>query len=223
MTASSLGRAAPALACCAVVLLAGCGSKKHATEAGLRLQREDLAAVAQALSQAAPQALAEAAATKAAWPLVADGLPTDADPEDAAKIAAATSAARRVDLPNAFTEANAIKLTGPGVGISSAFRSFVGLCGRSWQMIVYALAAERRGGEPARFARANVALYIESVYDANFGLAQIGKKLLKGYQQVGGAAAFDGTLPEGEVDRLASIYSESNFRLDPHDGVKLGS
>ncbi len=98
-------------------------------------------------------------------------------------------------LPQAFTELGGTKLTGPGVGISSAFRSFLGLCGRSWEMIGYALAAERRGGDAARFARANIALYIESVYDSNFGLAQIGEKLAKGYQQLGGAKTMGETLP----------------------------
>jgi hypothetical protein len=223
VAASALGRAAPALICCAAVLLAGCGSKKPATGAGIRLQREDLAAVASALSQAAPRALAEAAATKAVWPLVAGGLPADLDVEGAARIAAASRAAHAVELPPLFTELTAKTLTGPGVGIANAFRSFLELSRTSWQMIVYTLTAERGGGEPGRFARANVALYIESVYDANFGLAQIGKNLMKGYEQVGGPAAFGETLSAGEVRRLASIYSEPNFRLHPHDGVRLGS
>ena len=44
-------------------------------------------------------------------------------------------------------------------------------------------------GSPAsaRFARENVALYIESVYDGHFDLAQIGKKLPAAYRTLGGA------------------------------------
>lgn len=224
MTASALGRAAPALLCCAAVLLAcGCGSKKHATLAGLQLQREDLAAAAKALSQAAPEALAEASATRAAWPLIADGLPASVDGGGAARIEAATLAAHRVKLPPAFTELGSTKLTGPAVGISSAFGSFLGLCGRSWAMIGYSLSAQLRGGEAARFAHANAPLYIESIYDSNFGLAQIGKKLTKGYEQLGGETEFGEALTPAEVQRLASVYSEPDFRLHPHDGVRLGS
>ena len=35
----------------------------------------------------------------------------------------------------------------------------------------------------ARFARENVPLYIDSVYDAHFGLGQIGKQLRRGLQE----------------------------------------
>ena len=75
----------------------------------------------------------------------------------------------------------------------------------------------------ARFARENVALYIESVYDGHFALAQIGKQLLDGYRTLGGQAPFGGTLTQAEVDALASAYSEAADRLHPHVGVRLGS
>ena len=68
-----------------------------------------------------------------------------------------------------------------------------------------------------------MALYIESVYDAHFGLAQIGKKLLAGYRKLGGQAAFGAALTQGEVDALADAYSEATDRLHPHVGVRLGS
>jgi hypothetical protein len=61
------------------------------------------------------------------------------------------------------------------------------------------------------------------VYDAHFGLAQIGKKLLDGWEKLGGSGAFGASLPRGEVERLAGLYSEASDRLHPHDGVKLGS
>ena len=75
----------------------------------------------------------------------------------------------------------------------------------------------------ARFARANVALYIESVYDAHFSLAQIGKQLVKGYKELGGEAAFGASLTQAEIDGLAATYSEATDRLYPHVGVRLGS
>ncbi len=75
----------------------------------------------------------------------------------------------------------------------------------------------------ARFARDNVALYIESIYDGHFDLAQIGKKLSAGYAKLGGAAAFGNTLTPAEVSSLADAYSEASARLHPHVGVRLGS
>ena len=64
-------------------------------------------------------------------------------------------------------------------------------------------------GSPAgaRFARENVALYIESVYDGHFDLAQIGKQLSDGYRELGGPAAFGRALTQAEVDALARVYS----------------
>ena len=75
----------------------------------------------------------------------------------------------------------------------------------------------------ARFARANVALYIESVYDAHFSLAQIGKHLLAAYKTLGGGGAFGASLTPAEVDALARAYSEGQDRLYPHVGVRFGS
>ena len=75
----------------------------------------------------------------------------------------------------------------------------------------------------ARFARANVDLYIESVYDGHFELAQIADKLHKGYENLGGPAAFGESLTPAEVNALAAAYSEASARLRPHVGVRLGS
>ncbi len=80
-------------------------------------------------------------------------------------------------------------------------------------------AAARRPASPAPTSP----LYIESVYDGHFGLAQIGKNLLAGYQKLGGPAAFGTALTQAEVARLAAAYSEPAVRLHPHPGVKLGS
>jgi hypothetical protein len=202
---------------------AGCGSGKHATEAGLRLQREDLVAAAGALERASGEVAGESAATKAAWPLIANGLSPSLGAAGEAKIAAAARAAAGLKLPGVFGETHAAQLTGPGAEISGAFRNFAGLTSRGWEMIDYTLIRERRGGAAASFARENVALYIESVYDGHFGLSQIGKKLLAGWEKLGGPAGFGSSLPRAKVERLAGVYSERNYRLHPHDGVRLGS
>ena len=206
----------------AAVFGVGCGSSGHATEAGLRLQREDLISAVRALEQSSREVAGETAATKVAWRYVANGLSSSPSGAEAAAIAKATRVASALKLPSVFDESSASGLTGPAASISGAFRSFHGLTGRGWQMISYTL--ERSAGRTgAGFARANVALYIESVYDGHFSLAQIGKKLLAGWEKLGGTGAFGASLPRAEVERLAGLYSERSFRLHPHDGVKLGS
>ena len=102
-------------------------------------------------------------------------------------------------------------------------RSYALLCARGWKLLLASLA-QIESGTPAaaRFARANAPLYIESVYDAHFTLAQIGKKLLAGYDKLGGPRAFGAALTKAEVDGLAGAYSEASDRLHPHVGVRLG-
>jgi len=229
VTAGRLRKAALLLASGAAVVFGvlgatGCGSNSRATEAGLRLQREDLIATARTLEQASGEVASEGAATKAAWPLVANGLSPTLDAAAQAKIAAAARTATALKMPSLFSELRAAELTGPAASISGEFSNFVGLSSHGWQMIDYALGRERSGSATAaRFARANVALYIESVYDGHFGLSQIGKRLLSGWESLGGPGAFGAALPRAEVERLAALYSERNYRLHPHDGVKLGS
>ena len=61
----------------AALVVAGCGSGVHATAPKSRLQREDLVVVAHALAAQEPAVENEVQATKAAWPLLIDGLPAD--------------------------------------------------------------------------------------------------------------------------------------------------
>ncbi|HEX4436199.1 MAG TPA: hypothetical protein VH061_05325 [Solirubrobacteraceae bacterium] len=223
MQTGILRRAALLLAGGAALSMAGCGSGTQATQTGLRLQREDLIATAQALGQAQGEVAREVAATKSAWPLVANGLPAEIATEDEAKIATAARLALALKLPGVLDERRSEGLTGAGASLAGTFRSFAELSGRGWQMIQASYLAGRSDTSAASFDRANVALYIESVYDAHFGLAQIGKKLLAGYEKLGGPAIFGSSLPRAEVERLARAYSESSCRLHPHAGVKLGS
>jgi hypothetical protein len=202
----------------------GCGGAHVATtQAELGLQRQELAAVSRALAASESAVGREVAATKAAWPLVDNGLPAETRAL-AGPVSAAAASAARVPLPALFGEAPAASLTGPASGLAGLFRTYSGLSTRGWQMIA-ASAGQIRNGSPAgaRFARENVALYIESVYDAHFALAQIGKQLSRAYTMLGGPAAFDGSLSQAEVNALGEAYSEAADRLHPHAGVRLGS
>jgi hypothetical protein len=115
-------------------------------------------------------------------------------------------------------------LTGPSASISGTYRTFTTLAGRGFALIDSATRAISEGSRAgARFARANVALYIESVYDAHYALAQIGKKVGAGYRKLGGSVAFAGVLEASEVQQLEKFYSEENCHLRPHAGVKIGS
>jgi hypothetical protein len=166
----------------------------------------------------------EVSATKAAWPLIANGLPPSPTPAERARINAASRRAAQIPLPALFDEVSAATLTGPAAHLAGLFRSFRGLSTRGWQLIDAALQQSARGlSAAAGFARANVALYIESVYDAHFGLAQLGKQLADGYRKLGGPSDFGTTLMQAEVDRVSATYSEANDRLHPHVGVRLGS
>lgn len=202
---------------------AGCGGKKP-TQAELRLRREDLVAVSHALQSVEGPVSSEVAATKLAWPLVANGLPAHPASIPNSPIAAATHSAALVQVPALMQDAEAAALTGPGSELAGLFRSFTGLATRGWQQIGF-LTQQIEYGSPvaARFARENVALYIESVYDGHFTLAQIGKKLRAGYKTLGGPRTFGGSLTQAEVDALADAYSEQADRLHPHVGARLGS
>jgi hypothetical protein len=205
--------------------LAGCGDTSS-TPAELRLQREDLVAVSRALATVERPVAIEVAAAKRAWPLIANGLPTGAGPLAGARapVATAATSATRIPTPPVLGEAQADSLTGPGAGLAGLFRNYIGLTTRGWTL-TSAATDQIEHGSPAiaRFARENVGLYIESVYDGHFDLAQIDKHLTDGYHQLGGPAAFGSTLTEAEVDSLGNAYSEARVRLHPHVGVRLGS
>jgi hypothetical protein len=210
----------------ALVTAAGCsGSSRIAsTPAALRLQREDFVAVSRALQTVGVPVAREVAATKMAWPLIANGLPAGSPSSVGPSASAAAEVAAKVKVPGLLEESKAASLTGPASQLAGLFSSFSGLTSRGWELIVAAIDAIEHGSPTgARFARANAALYIDSVYDGHFTLAQIGKNLLDGYRMLGGQAAFGTALSQAEVDALAHIYSEPADRLHPHVGVRLGS
>lgn len=166
---------------------------------------------------------AEVAATKGAWPLVAHGLPTDVSSISRSAIATAAQRASQLKLPPLFQERRARAITGPGAAMAALFRSYAVLGARGWTLIGSAIDQIEHGSPTAaRFARANVSLYVDSVYDSHFDLAQIGKQLLAGYKKLGGSAAFGSSLTEAEVSQLAGAYSEGRDRLHPHPVLKAG-
>ncbi len=207
-------------------VLAGCGGARSSasTPAAEGLQREDLVAVSRGLRQAERSVGREMAAARIAWPLVANGLPAKIPPGVRPAVSAASAAARGIVVTPLMSETQARSLTGPAAGIAGLFRAFNGLTERGWTL-TGAAAEEIEGGSAAaaRFARENVALYIDSVYDGHFDATLIGKSLPAGYKKLGGASAFGGALTQAEVDALAGAYSPATERLHPHPGVKLGS
>ncbi len=210
----------------AATAFGGCGSSsRQLTPAALRLQREDLVAVAAALREVRPETEREVAATKAAWPLIANGLPGDVSSISSAPRAAdAAEGASRLSLPALFGEQQAATLTGPAAELAGLFRSYALLSSRGWRLLDAAVDQVQSGSPAsARFARENAALYIESIYDGHFTLAQVGKKLTVGYQKLGGSRRFGASLRQTDVDQLARTYSEASVRLHPHVGVRLGS
>jgi hypothetical protein len=202
----------------------GCGGTTNgSSDPAVELQRQDLAAVTRALTGTQSSVDRAVAAGKRAWPLVVNGLSADASAARGSPIAAAGESAAQVKVPPLLGEEQAASLTGPAAELAGLFRAYVGLTGRGWKMIAASIDQIERGPPAsARFARDNVALYIESVYDGNFTLAQIGKHLREGYRRLGGAAAF-ANLSQQQVNALASAYSEAADRLHPHVGVRLGS
>jgi hypothetical protein len=208
-------------------LLAGCGSSNSAsTPAAERLQREDLVATVHGLRRAEASTAREMASARIAWPLVANGLPATATipPVTQTALSAASTAARAIVVPPLMRKPQARSLTGPAAGIAGLFQTFSGLTERGWTLTA-AAGDEIAGGSPvaARFARENVPLYIDSVYDGHFDAGLIGSSLLKGYTALGGVAAFGGALTQAEVDALAGAYSPASEQLHPHPGVKLGA
>jgi hypothetical protein len=206
-------------------VMSGCGGT-HRSLAELRLEREDLIIVSRALKQVEGPVAVEVAATKRAWPLIVDGLPAGAQALASARAPVTTAAvsAARIKTPPLLAEALAASLTGPASPLAALFRTYTGLATRGWTLIRAAIDQIEHGSPAsARFARENVALYIESVYDGHFDLAQIDKKLRAGYRTLGGQPQFGSALTQSEVNALADTYSEATDRLHPHVGVRLGS
>ena len=87
-------------------------------------------------------------------------------PATGTALSAASGAARAIVLPPPMSKERARSLTGPASGITGLFQTFDGLTERGWTLT--AAASDQIDSAPAataRFARENVPLYIDSVYD----------------------------------------------------------
>ena len=203
---------------------AGCGRASAPSPAELALEREDLVFVARTLQSVQGEAAAEVAASRAAWPQLYAGLPPRSSGLYSPQIRSAIETAGRLDLPTLFEPRPAAALTGPASGITGLYRAYSGLATRGWQMIGATIGQIEHGKPSAsRFARDNVGLYVDSIYDAHYGLAQIGKQLHAAYRRLGGEAVFGEALKQSEVDALEHAYSESSSQLAPRAQVKLGT
>jgi len=206
------------------IALGGCGKHKMATPAEAKLENEDLVAVTAALAAVAPQVEAEVDATKAAWPAILGGVKGRPTAATRAKVALAAKRAAQLRLPALLSEEGSAQLTGPASPLASRFRSFQTLGSRSWQLLESSLAQIEHGSRgQAEFARRNLPLYIESIYDAHFTLSETGKQLLAAYKKLGGEETFGSSLTQSQIQQLAERYSQGRNELSPKEQVKLGS
>jgi hypothetical protein len=205
----------------AAVAVTGCGgasgSGSTTSPAELRLERADLAAVSHELLRIEGPVQREVAAARVAWPGIAHGLPVGTLSTSVRRpISVAGLRARQIPVPPLLGEAGAEGLTGPAAEVAGLFRGFNTLTVRGWTQIEASIQTIG-GGSPtaAGFARDNVNLYIDSVYDGHFDLGAIGEGVVREYRQLGGSAGFGQGLTPGEVAELGRTYSRED-RLEPH-------
>lgn len=200
-------------------LLAGCasGGAHVSSHRELALQRAQFTRVSRGLRQVETPVHREVAGSRAAWPLISDGLPSS--PDHALQNAVTAAGATASALPEPSFMANAQELTGPAAGIAGLYESYDRLAERGWRLTETTLAAIATGApQVASFERANSPLYIHSVYDSHYDLSLVGQHLAEGYARLGGPSAFGSSLTQADVDSLASAYSISAVRLEPRPG-----
>ncbi len=204
--------------------LAGCGSgsSSHAQSSReLALERTQFEQVSSQLSGLEAASKREAAASRMAWPSIANGLPQAL--ESGLRTAVSAANARAKALPEPSFLANARKLTGPASGIADIYENYEQLAQRGWslsdaavQTISSARASTGSLAAQASFERGNSPLYIDAIYDAHFDLSLLGKSLTGGYEKLGGPEAFGAALTQAQVNALAEVYSIPGVRLEPH-------
>lgn len=216
----------------AAMLIAGCGSSSssHAqSNRELALERAQFEQVSSQLSALQVAVKREVAASRAAWPSIAGGLPQALGSGLRTSVAAADARAKALPEPSFL--ANASKLTGPASGIAGTYENYEQLAQRGWNLTEAAVqtiasagsattttttAASANTAAQASFERANSPLYIDAIYDGHFDLSLLGKSLLSGYERLGGPEAFGSALTQAQVNALAGVYSILAVRLEPH-------
>jgi hypothetical protein len=206
-------------------LLAGCGSVSSHTPSRreLALQRSQLVLVSGELRAVEESVHREVTASRSAWPLVADGLPSTFSGQLREAVAKAGAAAKALVEPSFMTQAS--KLTGPAAGLAGLYESYSRLAERGWRLTEVTIGAIAGGTPPvASFERENSPLYIDAIYDGHFNLSLVGKSIQSAYTRLGGPRAFGSRLTQSEVDSLAGTYSIPTVRLEPHPGrsVEVG-
>jgi hypothetical protein len=190
------------------------------TPAELKLQRDELVVVGRGLQSIEGGVRAEAVAARAAWPLIAKGLPKRISAAMLSRLRLARTLAGHVEIPRGMGKND--QIPGPAGGIAALLRSFSGLSRQGWSMTEAALVGMALGpAASARFMRDNVGLYITCLYDGHYNLAAIGETLQKAYVTLGGPREFGARLTQREVDGLARVYSPAVARLQPRPGPGL--
>lgn len=217
----------------AAVLIVGCGSSSssHAQSSReLTLERTQFEQVSRQLSGLEAAVKREVAASRVAWPSIADGLPQALG--SGLRIAVSAANTRAKALPEPSFLANARKLTGPASGVAGIYENYEQLAQRGWNLTEAAVQTISSAGSTgtnttatgagaaaqASFERANSPLYIDAIYDAHFDLSLLGKSLVSGYEKLGGPEAFGAALTQAQVNALAGVYSIPAVRLEPHPG-----
>jgi hypothetical protein len=153
------------------------------------------------------------------WPSLADGLPPQPGAALRARIAQARALARAVPEPPFM--AHAERLTGPAAGLGGLYGTYARLCERAWRLTETSISTILAGPpQAARFAQANVAVYLDAIYDSHYNLSLVGKGLAEGYARLGGPAAFGSRLSQAQVQRLQDALSIATVRLQPHPGPR---
>jgi hypothetical protein len=213
------------------LMLAGCGgggatairapkgTLSGSSPAALALQRTDLAIAVHGLLQVQPSIRPEIAATRAAWPAVAHGLPVYVSPATRRAIAVAALRSKQIATPRYISFAG--QLTGAAAAIAGLELSYEELALRGWTFTraaadYGALAASGRASlAAAGFLRVNAALYIGCIYDAHHNLSVICEDVKQAYTQLGGARVFGATLRPALVEAVAHFYSPAMASLTP--------
>lgn len=207
--------------------LGGCGGKSHVSQRELELERAEFVQVGQELRELRTPVAREVRASRAVWPLIYNGLPARIGSRLRAGVNASSALAGSLPAPRFM--ANTATITGPASSLANLYEDFDRLAERGWRLIETTVEGIAQGkAAVAQFVRANSGLYIDSIYDAHFYLAQLGKRVLSGYEKLvrqgeredGTAArAFAARLTPAQVASLARFYSKEGVQLEPHPGA----
>lgn len=207
--------------------LAGCGSSSSSvSRREYALERAQFEQVADELREVQGAVHREVATSRAAWPLIYNGLPQRMSPRLQSNVKAASDVAGALPAPRFM--AQQARLTGPASGIAGLYEDYDRLAERGWRLTETTVSGILSGPRSvASFVRTNSPLYIDSIYDGHFDLSLIGKKLLEGYAKIqdlseetkfAGIGGFGANLTQQEVQALAAAYSIPAVRLEPHPG-----